>query len=82
MMSNYKAVAIAEGFWGEPVSLEEQVEAWAHLIRTGLAWKLQGWFGRTAEFYIASGLIDREGNIDSDRVDDYLDELIEREVMS
>lgn len=46
-MDNYTAVAIAEGF--EPSESEEQtLEAWQHLVNTGLAWQLQGYFGRTA----------------------------------
>lgn len=79
-MSNYKAVAIAQGFWDEPVTLEEQLEAWAHLIKTGLAWKLQGWFGRNAQGLIDCGLISRDGEIDEARAQDYLDEILEKEL--
>lgn len=44
-MNNYLAVGIAEGF--EPAESEEQIiEAWQHLIDTGLAWSLQGWARR------------------------------------
>jgi len=55
-MTNYEAVSIAEGFC-EPMPTEaEQVEAWQHLIDTGLAWTLQGWFGRTAQSLIEQGV--------------------------
>lgn len=54
-MNNYDAIAIAEGFYGEDISIEKQLEAWQHLIDTGLCWQLQGWFGRTASKLIASG---------------------------
>ena len=48
-MDNYTAVSIAEGFCGgENATEEEQIEAWQHLVDTGLCWILQGWFGRTA----------------------------------
>jgi len=55
-MDNYLAVGIAEGF--EPAESEEQVlEAWQYLVDTGLAYTLQGWFGRTAQKLIDQGYI-------------------------
>ena len=55
-MTNYQAVAIAEGF--EEAKSEEQVQkAWQQLHDTGLAYKLQGWFGRTARNLIEQGII-------------------------
>lgn len=55
-MTPYLAVGIAEGF--EPAESEEQVlAAWQYLVDSGLAWKLQGWFGRTASDMIEQGLI-------------------------
>ncbi len=56
-LSDYDAVAIAEGFAGFEPTEEQQREAWQHLVDTGLAWKLQGWFGRTASDLIERGLI-------------------------
>ena len=55
-MNDYLAVGIAEGF--EEAEGEEQIiEAWQHLHDTGLAYRLQGWFGRTAQQLIAEGVI-------------------------
>ena len=55
-MDDYLAIGIAEGF--EQAESEEQVlEAWQHLVDTGLAYTLQGWFGRTAQTLIDQGLI-------------------------
>jgi len=56
-MTNYMAVAIAEGFCeGNGASEAEQIEAWQHLIDTELCWTLQGWFGRTASRLIENGI--------------------------
>lgn len=54
-IDNYTAVGIAEGFI-EADSEEQQIEAWQHLIDTGLAWSLQGFFGRTASQLINDGI--------------------------
>jgi hypothetical protein len=34
---------------------EEELEAWQYLIDTGMVWKLQGWYGRTAKRLIDEG---------------------------
>ena len=55
-MDSYIAVGIAEGF-EEPESDDQVLEAWQYLVDTGLAWSLQGSFGRTARALIEQGLI-------------------------
>ena len=55
-MTPYMAVGLAEGF--EEAESEEQVlEAWQYLVDSGLAWSLQGAFGRQAQAMIEAGLI-------------------------
>jgi hypothetical protein len=55
-MDNYTAVGIAEGFV-DAESEEQSIEAWQYLVDTGLAWSLQGSFGRTAQHLIDNGII-------------------------
>ena len=54
-MTDFDATMIAEGV--QEATYEEQVQAWQHLVDTGLAWKLQGFFGRTAQHLIEEGVI-------------------------
>jgi hypothetical protein len=49
----HQAVGRAEGYI-ECNTVEEEIGAWQYLIDTGVAWKLQGWFGRQANFLIAN----------------------------
>jgi hypothetical protein len=55
-MDNYTATGLAEGFI-EADNKEQIIEAWQYLHDTRLAYKLQGWFGRTATDLINQGLI-------------------------
>ena len=56
IMDNYTAIGLAEGFI-EADSEEQILEAWQYLHDTGLAYELQGWFGRMARNFIEQGLI-------------------------
>ena len=54
-MDSYTATGIAEGFI-EADSEEQVIEAWQILIDTGMAYRLQGWFGRQAMNMIEAGI--------------------------
>ena len=54
-MTTYDAVMIAEGVYDG--DSDQQREAWQILVDTGLAWSLQGWFGREATRVIEAGVI-------------------------
>ena len=54
-MKPVDAVMIAEGV--TPSNQEELIQAWQYLVDTGLAYELQGWFGRTATQLIEEGII-------------------------
>ena len=55
-MDTYTAIMIIEGEQ-DPETLEQYLEAAQHLVDTGLAWQLQGFFGRTCAELIRQGLI-------------------------
>ena len=50
-MDTIKAIDIAEGF-EEPKDENEFIKAWQFLIDSGMAWSLQGRFGRIAKVYV------------------------------
>lgn len=57
-LDSYLATARAEGFnEGDGATEHEQLCAWQYLHDKGLAYRLQGWFGRTAQNLIENGLI-------------------------
>ena len=53
----YDASACVEGFDGEDHDQDTIISAWQYLLDTGLCWKLQGWYGRTANQLIEEGFI-------------------------
>lgn len=59
-MDTFEAVGLAEGF--QPARDEEHLlEAWQHLVTTGVVWSLQGWFGRRAMELLEAGEITAPG---------------------
>ena len=63
--TNQEAIEICEQL--VPSENEEEIAAWQYLIDTGLAWKLQGWFGRTAKRLIDEGYCTYTDRADEER---------------
>ena len=55
-MTIFKATMIAEGADGFESDEETSQKAWQVLIDTGVCWRLQGHFGRTAHDLIEAGI--------------------------
>lgn len=53
-MDDLTAIFICEG--SQDATEDEVIEAWQHLIDTGLVWKLQGFYGRMAHDLIEQGV--------------------------
>lgn len=66
----FDACGIIEGFTVENPTLEQQLHAWAYLIRTRLYASLQGSYGRGAVRLMDLGVISKAGEIDWDKAED------------
>jgi hypothetical protein len=53
----YNATMIAEGAMDETNDMS-YIQAWQHLVDTGVVWELQGWMGRAAFRMISDGSIE------------------------
>jgi len=70
MMGLYQRVVEYET---EEHSLEWIVQFFADLVATGLAWQLQGRYGREAKAMIDEGLINPQGDVNWDYYEEYLE---------
>ena len=60
----YLATAYAEGFLeGEDATNQERLQAFGYLVKSGLAWSLQGATGRAAQYLIDKGFITKDGEV-------------------
>lgn len=72
-----KAVILLQG--DDETSLQDVLEAWALLIRTGMTKKLFGPYREYADTFIQSGAIDQQGNINYEIINQIKEELDESE---
>lgn len=75
-MTTYSAISIVEGFSAVPPTRESYFKAWSHLIKSGDVWTLQGYYGRSANDYINAGIIDQDGTINWDNIDEYYNQSL------
>jgi hypothetical protein len=68
-INSYLATAYAEGF-EQPEHPFDVMRAWSYLIGTKLAYSLQGWFGRTAQSLISANVVDEEGVVNWELVEE------------
>lgn len=68
-LAKYDSLSAIISYEEGELSDEETLTLFAHLIKTGMAWTLQGHYGRTAQRFIDAGLISPEGEIDWDEVE-------------
>lgn len=62
-MNNTSQIANIIAYEQGELNDQEVVCLFADLVRSGLAWELQGSYGRTAKALIKEGWFDREGNL-------------------
>lgn len=66
-MDSYTAVFLAEGFIEG--TEEQRIAAWQYLHDTGMAYTLQGWFGRQAQALLRAGVIHERSDREAVRTD-------------
>lgn len=62
-MNNDERVDLIMEFEGGEITLENALKLFSELIKTGMVWKLQGVYGRTAQNLIDNKVIDKKGKI-------------------
>lgn len=67
-MTDSERVGLIMDYESGTASMEQTIKLFADLIKTGMAWNLQGHYGRTATAIIDRGLISPEGDPDWDYI--------------
>lgn len=74
----YTACSIVENFDGKEHKWQDEIRAWAYLIKTGACWKLQGWYGRNAQEFIDDGFISKTGRVQWKAIQEEVDKAYEQ----
>ena len=62
-MTSSERLDLVMRFEGGEITPDEALDLFSNLVRTGLAWSLQGFYGRTAALLINTGYLDSAGKI-------------------
>lgn len=54
------------------MNLEQETKFFSKLIKSGMAWSLQGMYGRRAMSFIEAGIIDKSGKVNRKKLDEFL----------
>lgn len=65
------SVSLMMDFEQGSLSEVDSIKLFSFLVKTKMAWKLQGMYGRTAHNLIENGVLDKKGNILIDLADIY-----------
>tara|TARA_R100000988_G_scaffold95120_1_gene61216 strand:+ start:390 stop:608 length:219 start_codon:yes stop_codon:yes gene_type:complete len=68
MITNENRVNYIMGYECGDLNDTETLELFSHLIKNGMAWSLQGHYGRTASELMARDFIDKNGHINWDYI--------------
>lgn len=60
---SFDSLGFIMAYEGGECSSEEIIDGFAELIKSGLAWSLQGHYGRMAHSLIEGGYISKEGEV-------------------
>lgn len=72
-ITSYLATAYAEGFCeGESASSIDRIKAWSYLCGTKIGYSLQGFFGRTIVDLIDKDIMNTNGVVDWDVVNELI----------
>lgn len=56
----YDEVGAIMAYENDSLSMEDTIELFQHLVNNGMAWTLQGHYGRVAQCFIDSGQIEKK----------------------
>ncbi len=68
MITNENRVNYIMGYECGDLNDKESLELFSHLIKNGMAWNLQGHYGRTAKYLIDNDYINKNGKINWDYI--------------